>query len=190
MWLIQHAEEDSLQNQNVHVFWSTWIKGTLWHLLSGAAFALCFGFILWSPAATKEGAFIWVQQHRDLDNLPSLPEGCCMNVSEGYVSCLCLQPALQKPNHYQIIEGCFCKSWMTVVLLSKLSINQAHTCVKQPDNTQKHWLHSKFMLEGRKKTQHNSADFFLARQRIQASSMGPYKILKPMPRVKPRLLCI
>lgn len=30
-----------------------------------------------------------------------------MNVSEGYVSCLFLQPALQKPNNYQIKEGCF-----------------------------------------------------------------------------------
>lgn len=90
-------------------FWSTWIKGTLWHSLSGAASALCFGFILWSPAATKEGAFIWVQQHGDLGNLPSLSEGCCVNVSEGYVSCLCLQPALQKPNRQQIIEGCFCQ---------------------------------------------------------------------------------
>lgn len=32
-----------------------------------------------------------------------------MNVSEGYVSCLRLQPALQKPNYQQIIEGCFCQ---------------------------------------------------------------------------------
>lgn len=161
-------------------FWSTWIKGTLWHSLSGAASALCFGFILWSPAATKEGAFIWVQQHGDLDNLPSLPEGCFGNVSEGYISCLCPQPALEKPNYYQIIEGCFCQILNDSHAAEQLCYkSDTYLCKVSRQKLETLVIFKIYVGEEGKKISVIQQIFiyFLAEQRTQTLYMGPDKSL-------------
>lgn len=115
-----------------------------------------------------------------------------MNVSEGYVSCLCLQPALQKPNRYQIIEGCFCQI-LNDSRAAEWPFYKSGTYLGEVTRQLLETLATfKIHVGGEgKKPQHNSADFFLAKQRIQASYMGSDKILKSMLRVKakPRLNC-
>lgn len=109
MWLIQHAEEDSLQNQNVRVFdphglrEHCGIRSVVPPLL--CVLVLFFGV---QQQQKREHLYEYSSMGTRITSPPPLPEGCFMNVSEGYISCLCLQLALKKPNYYQIIQGCYC----------------------------------------------------------------------------------